>query len=111
MDQTDRLAEIKEPIGWYCGCGHPNGLNLSACACCSRVPGGPDNIIEVFYRQPGCCCAALKAAEAEIVSLREALTELRIDANRLCDRRLGGTYEDDCRRSIRKADGALGVKP
>lgn len=37
----------------------------------------------------------------------EALEQLRIDANRLCDRQLGGTYEDDCRRSLRKADAAL----
>jgi hypothetical protein len=39
--------------------------------------------------------------------LLEALKELRINANRLCDRNLGGTYEEDCRRSIDKADAAL----
>jgi hypothetical protein len=36
-----------------------------------------------------------------------ALRDLRINANRLCDRNLGGTYEDDCRRSIARADAAL----
>lgn len=37
----------------------------------------------------------------------EALSELRINANRLCDRQLGGTYETDCRRSLKKAEDAL----
>jgi hypothetical protein len=36
-----------------------------------------------------------------------ALKELRTNANRLCDRYLGGTYEDDCRRSIEVADKAI----
>jgi len=36
-----------------------------------------------------------------------ALKRLRIDANRLCDRMLGGSYEDDCRRSIAIADAVL----
>jgi hypothetical protein len=39
--------------------------------------------------------------------LREALRVLMIDANRLCDRNLGGTYEEDCRRSIEAARKAL----
>ena len=46
----------------------------------------------------------LRAREAK---LREAATALRIDANRLCDRNLGGTYEEDCRRSIAALDAAL----
>ena len=37
------------PAGWYCGCGHPNGINLSECAACGRRPGGPENPIEVFH--------------------------------------------------------------
>lgn len=37
----------------------------------------------------------------------EALRTLRIDANRLCDRQLGGTYEEDCRRAIAAADAVL----
>lgn len=45
-----------------------------------------------------------KRAAAE---LYRALSDLRQNANRLCDRNLGGTYEDDCRRSIVKADAAL----
>jgi hypothetical protein len=56
----------------------------------------------------------MRAAEAErdqqagaLGTLREALERLRIDANRLCDRQLGGTYEDDCRRSIAVAVAAL----
>lgn len=36
--------------------------------------------------------------------LLAALKQLRLDANRLCDRNLGGTYEEDCRRSITAAD-------
>ena len=46
----------------------------------------------------------MRAREAK---LREAATALRIDANRLCDRNLGGTYEEDCRRSIAALDAAL----
>jgi len=51
--------------------------------------------------------ASLTQQKQENERLRIALTALRIDANRLCDRQLGGTYEDDCRRSIRQADAAL----
>lgn len=40
-------------------------------------------------------------------TLRQVLEELVIDANRLCDRNQGGTYEDDCRRSIAKARAVL----
>ena len=39
--------------------------------------------------------------------LLAALKTLRIDANRLCDRQLGGTYEDDCRAAIAVADEAI----
>jgi len=39
----------------------------------------------------------------------DAIKALIIDANRLCDRQLGGTYEDDCRRSIAKAKEALAL--
>jgi len=34
----------------------------------------------------------------------ELLAELRINANRLCDRMQGGTYEADCRRTLKKVD-------
>jgi hypothetical protein len=50
---------------------------------------------------------AREQAEQEQDRLRKALEELRINANRLCDRQLGGTYEDDCRRSLAKAEAAL----
>jgi hypothetical protein len=43
-------------------------------------------------------------------ALREmycALNELRVNANRLCDRNQGGTYEEDCRRSLARADAAI----
>lgn len=39
--------------------------------------------------------------------LAEALKLLCGDANRLCDRQLGGTYEEDCRRAIDQARAAL----
>lgn len=39
--------------------------------------------------------------------LLAALKALRIDANRLCDRQLGGSYEDDCRKAIVTADAAI----
>jgi isoleucyl-tRNA synthetase len=38
--------------------------------------------------------------EARIEELTKTLECLRIDANRLCDRMLGGTYEEDCRRTL-----------
>jgi hypothetical protein len=46
----------------------------------------------------------------ELSRLRAALVRLRQDANRLCDRSLGGTYEEDCRRSIAAADDALAAQ-
>ena len=39
--------------------------------------------------------------------LRQALVALVVDANRLCDRNLGGTDEDDCRISIAAARTAI----
>jgi hypothetical protein len=50
------------------------------------------------------CIAKVRGQRDELLS---ALRELRINANRLCDRNLGGTYEDDCRRSLARADAAL----
>lgn len=54
---------------------------------------------------------AIQEANAAIISaapeLLAALKALRIDANRLLDRNLGGTYEEDCRRSIALADAAI----
>ncbi len=41
------------------------------------------------------------------VELLASTKELRINANRLCDRQLGGSYEDDCRRSIARVDAAI----
>ena len=52
--------------------------------------------------------AALLEADGAAI---EALKELRINANRLCDRQLGGTYEEDCRRSLKRAEAALAVLP
>jgi hypothetical protein len=53
--------------------------------------------------------ARAEAAEADVLRLRTALQTLVIDANRLCDRKMGGTYEEDCRRSILAAREALRV--
>lgn len=50
---------------------------------------------------------AAQPAPSPVEKVRAALKELRISANRLCDRNLGGTYEEDCRRSIARADVAL----
>ncbi len=55
--------------------------------------------------------AALRALElgraqapAQADEAAALLEELRINANRLCDRNQGGTYEVDCRRTLRKVD-------
>lgn len=52
---------------------------------------------------------ALAASEARQQELYNALNGLRRDANRLCDRQLGGSYEQDCRLAIKVADEALGA--
>lgn len=57
LAEIDRLSAAPAPVafrrvtavGWYCSCGHPNGINLAECACCSRRPGGPENPIETIY--------------------------------------------------------------
>jgi hypothetical protein len=54
--------------------------------------------------------AAFEASEApqeRIQKLETALRALIIDANRLCDRQLGGSYEADCRRTLAQARAAL----
>jgi hypothetical protein len=50
--------------------------------------------------------ARLIAAAPELLA---ALKTLVIDANRLCDRNLGGTYEADCRRAIADARTAIAI--
>ena len=53
----------------------------------------------------------LKHPDANLIeaapNLLAALKTLRLDANTLCDRCLGGTYEDDCRAAIEIADLAI----
>lgn len=50
-----------------------------------------------------------ETAQAQVQELRKALADLRINANRLCDRNQGGTYEEDCRRSLKRAESALSI--
>lgn len=57
--------------------------------------------------EPSEAVTQLPSLSPETADLLTALKELRQDANRLCDRGLGGTYEEDCRRSIAKVDAAL----
>jgi hypothetical protein len=45
--------------------------------------------------------------DGDPAELLAALRALRIDAKRLCDRQLGGSYEADCRRAIAVADAAI----
>lgn len=40
-----------EPVGWYCGCGWPNGINLATCAQCGRRPQPPENLCAIIYRK------------------------------------------------------------
>lgn len=40
-------------------------------------------------------------------ALIATVKQLWIDANRLCDRQLGGTYESDCRLSLKQAEPAI----
>lgn len=48
-----------------------------------------------------------QSSQAENAALAAALQALLVDANRLCDRNLGGTYEEDCGRSIEQARTVL----
>lgn len=50
-------------------------------------------------------------AEAALTGLAGKAKALAIDANRLCDRQQGGTYEDDCRKSIAYVYAALAALP
>ncbi len=34
----ERIKQL-ESQGWYCGCGHTNGINLAVCAACGRQTG------------------------------------------------------------------------
>lgn len=61
----------------------------------------PDERWVRFYRDRA------ERAEVRVERLEAAIGLLILDANRLCDRNLGGTYEDDCRRAIAKARAAL----
>jgi hypothetical protein len=47
---------------------------------------------------------ALQVERREIEALVQALV---IDANRLCDRQLGGTYGEDCRRSLARVKALM----
>jgi len=57
---ADRAAASAEPpqaIGWTCGCGHPNGINLANCAGCGRPPHddkdwGPNPIGYIYPAAP-----------------------------------------------------------
>jgi hypothetical protein len=55
---------------------------------------------------PDCPREALREALRRLREADSALKALVIDARRLCDRNLGGTYEEDCRRSIARAEAA-----
>ena len=59
------------------------------------------------YRHIRADIAQLQQAEQARDMAHAALRELRINANRLCDRNMGGSYEEDCRRSIANADAVL----
>jgi hypothetical protein len=67
-------------------------------------PSGPDQWRTVSIEEIEELVQAVLSVNDDVVA---ALKDLRINANRLCDRQLGGTYEDDCRRSIARADAAL----
>lgn len=52
-----------------------------------------------------------KRSNARLAEVAQAARALRRDANRLCDRMLGGTYEADMRRTIAEFDAVLSRLP
>lgn len=110
---TDILSGAREWLASCCG-------NTEAPSVACREPGDLCHACEVVTRliaSDGALRAQLATAERErgereealqrIGTLEKALGDLIIDANRLCDRELGGIYEDDCRLSLAKARHAL----
>lgn len=85
------LVEDPEPMPTLDVIGAAGGkATVTACTCASRTHGVTRDVQCVIHGDP-----------------LAALRDLRQNANRLCDRNLGGTYEEDCRRSIAQADVVL----
>lgn len=85
----------------------PTRLWCTGCGKSVSTPVPKGTLVRAHIRCPECIGAEAEELAKDASALREALEELRINANRLCDRNLGGTYEDDCRRSIANADVLL----
>lgn len=75
-----------------------------------QVQEFPSRVVDSQYDPPSARPLATAGSNDVVPALLtalKALKALRIDANRLCDRNLGGTYEEDCRRAIAIADAAI----
>lgn len=59
------------------------------------------------YRGVGSVADHIASLASQRAELLAALKALVIDANRLCDRQQGGSYEDDCRSSLAIAKAAI----
>lgn len=92
------------PIGWYCACGHPNGINLGECACCTRRPGGPENPIEVIY-MPSDMIRINKVENGFVISSRKEGTAPRTYS--YDDRAVATNVDEVCRQVRALLDGSM----
>jgi hypothetical protein len=96
---------MPEPLCPYCE------YRQSECVCAAAPPTPAEPPAEPLgssgYLMTGLATPPPGPGQDREARLEAALRALIIDANRLCDRNLGGTYEADCRGSIRLARAAL----
>lgn len=90
------MSEVKHTPGpWHVGPHYKSDVESRQGRICECGPFGSEQAE---------ANARLIAAAPELL---DALKALAIDANRLCDRNLGGTYEEDCRRALEVAGAVI----
>lgn len=98
-----RIAELEKDVVFHADC-RPNRRHAEAEV--ARLKSENDR----FAKRHSAQALTIAQYQDQFHRLREALKALIIDANRLCDRNFGGTYEKDCRRSIAAAQAVMAPK-
>lgn len=78
-------------------------MSLRCLLACCRLAKERDDYQQIAHEYD----RVIRRAQAADARVRAVLKELMQNTNRLCDRQLGGTYEEDARRSIAKAKEVL----